>query len=523
MKKINYFLMVGFLGLLMVSCDKENAASDASYSTFQVNPPSFATDSKAYLDFTEDLSRILFEQNDILYVNSIPFKLHKQGDGASAKWYAERNDGNNEPVKNKDGYFYSCYANGTITPNADSVHYAVNFVDNYTTTSGIILAGYSESNVIDLSPSFAVLVFKPKEMSDYTSVRVGFSGSQIPKSFTISASDGSISDASYYGGITLGQQASDQFLYLKQMGSYFYTAVPIEGSSASTKLYMEYTLSGGTIVKRATKGTVTLEKGKVYMLPDETRDGYAFDSDGAGVGVFSVSSTKQVKFSAGNLQCVPKTSERAWQFAPHQYDLSNANGQIGYNCSNFIDLFGYGTSGVMVGSAVYAYLPYSTSGTFYSSDLAGTNADWGVANSSSIMYGQTVTTRSWRTLTSDEWTYLLSRTGKKGGATVNGLNGCVLLPDSWSLPDGLSFSTGSAFSSNTYTIEQWDKMEKAGAVFLPAGGSRSGTTVTNQGNLGYYWSASAGYHVIISGYSSIVNSTSEPRLGESVRLVSDVN
>lgn len=68
----------------------------------------------------------------------------------------------------------------------------------------------------------------------------------------------------------------------------------------------------------------------------------------------------------------------------------------------------------------------------------------------------------------------------------------VLLPDSWTLPAGLSFTAGmSGFTNNKYTAEQWAEMEAAGAVFLPAVGSRGGTDVYSVGSYGYYWSSTA--------------------------------
>ena len=41
------------------------------------------------------------------------------------------------------------------------------------------------------------------------------------------------------------------------------------------------------------------------------------------------------------------------------------------------------------------------------------------------------------------------------------------------------------FLGNTYTEEQWQKMEDAGAVFLPAAGYRTG----DDGSYGTYWSS----------------------------------
>ena len=69
----------------------------------------------------------------------------------------------------------------------------------------------------------------------------------------------------------------------------------------------------------------------------------------------------------------------------------------------------------------------------------------------------------------------------------------ILLPDSWTLPAGCSFTSGLADSSgdwtrNSYTLAQWEQMEAAGAVFLPAGGLRQGTDIYAMA-AGNYWSS----------------------------------
>lgn len=50
---------------------------------------------------------------------------------------------------------------------------------------------------------------------------------------------------------------------------------------------------------------------------------------------------------------------------------------------------------------------------------------------------------AWRTLTSNEWGYLLNNrpnaSSLKGVAQVNGVNGLILLPDSWTRPSGVTF------------------------------------------------------------------------------------
>ena len=61
-------------------------------------------------------------------------------------------------------------------------------------------------------------------------------------------------------------------------------------------------------------------------------------------GKFSVSSTKKVMFSKGNLQY--QANPGTWRFAENQYDVIGAdNGNIASDYTGWIDLFGWGTWG----------------------------------------------------------------------------------------------------------------------------------------------------------------------------------
>ena len=230
---------------------------------------------------------------------------------------------------------------------------------------------------------------------------------------------------------------------------------------------------------------------------------------------FSVSEDKQVFFSQGNLQY--QASTNTWRFAEKQWEYvgtqtpdyrnnyggnvaGSDNANISSNYSEWIDLFGWGTSGY---NTKYPYMTYTGScyygtsscndGDYKSNDIAGTNYDWGVYNK--IINGGNQA-RQWRTLTKAEWYYVINtRTGasdKKGVAIVNGVTGMILLPDNWTLPNGISFVSGTSgdFAQNTYSISEWNMMEANGAVFLPAGGNRYERRVTNVGEIGWYWSSS---------------------------------
>lgn len=205
--------------------------------------------------------------------------------------------------------------------------------------------------------------------------------------------------------------------------------------------------------------------------------------EGALAGEFSVSVTKKVHFSQGNLQYVG-----TWQFAEKQWDYFGAS-----QSNNHRDLFRWGTGNAPNNVSVEL------------SDYT-TFTDWGT---NEISNGGNAT-NLWRTLTKDEWVYLFYT--RENAATlfglgnIDGVNGTILLPDNWVLPAGASFtasttqgledrgsyyynSSGHNFSHNTYTTEQWVQMETAGAVFLPAAGFDVTAFIANVNQRGHYWSA----------------------------------
>ena len=222
---------------------------------------------------------------------------------------------------------------------------------------------------------------------------------------------------------------------------------------------------------------------------------------GAINGLFSVSEGQQVYFSQGNLQY--QASTNTWRFAENQYDyVGSDNSNISSNYSGWIDLFGWGTSGYNHGANCYQ--PWSTSQSYsdyyaYGSytynlyDQTG-QADWGY---NAISNGGN-TANQWRTLTQPEWYYVFNTRSTTSGiryakAQVNNVNGVILLPDDWSSSTYSLSSTNTytaSFSSNSLTASQWSTLEQAGAVFLPAAGVRSGTSVGSVGSNGNYWSAS---------------------------------
>lgn len=298
-----------------------------------------------------------------------------------------------------------------------------------------------------------------------------------------------------------------------------YLAVPTANSKT---IKIEYT--DGTNIYSYQKGGITIAASKYYqstvalnnVLPTGSLDG-KFTINASG---------DQVRFSKGNLQYYCSTSAPEWRFADHQYDYVAFDGTAyAENSGKWIDLFAYGTSGYNKGQTCYQ--PYSTSGDasqYYQSALTG-NADWGY---NKISNGGN-SNGMWRTLTSTEWRYLFQLRSaanfKYGHGSVNGIHGMIILPDEWTLPAGLTFTPGNSAWSNTYTIAEWSQMEAAGAVFLPASGSRAGDTLPTAAEAnGLYRSSTNAYYVYFSsnGLSVCTSSDNYYQYGDAVRLVKDV-
>lgn len=259
---------------------------------------------------------------------------------------------------------------------------------------------------------------------------------------------------------------------------------------------------------------------------------------------FSIDATHQIEFAHGNLQYNPSTN--TWRIAREQYDFvgdkyayySNGDNEatelgtvyenssksnnlklngsdeplwdiVGNDYNGWIDMFGWNTANKPLNSSLYArdYASYQT-------DFV----DWGHNPIYDPKADSTYSADTWRTLTLQEYQHLLFyRTNASqlvGTASIhiqnhpNGVvNGILILPDDFVLPDGLSFkgvnqtheledigrpiysykkgsiymgavdagiftSDDYLFNQNSYTLAQWEKLEEAGAVFLPATGER---------------------------------------------------
>ena len=252
-------------------------------------------------------------------------------------------------------------------------------------------------------------------------------------------------------------------------------------------------------------------------------------------GEFSVSSSKKVQFSSGNLLYHTAQPKR-WEFAAHQYDeldYDNITYSVyGASFNSPIDLFCYGTSGY---NGIEPTRNIASNDVYYSGNLTedGEDYDWGVRITKDYK-----TTEQWRTLTQTEWNYLLKRRTNAsqlyGLGRVNNIIGLILLPDDWSSDGMPAFTSGNLDYdiNNQFDSDQWTLMEENGAVFLPATGYRYGSNMdmyVDKSYQGYYWSATKGGILFFDGRSGSSQSSDrkcETRSGTvyygyAVRLVHD--
>ena len=370
----------------------------------------------------------------------------------------------------------------------------------------------------------------------------------------------------------------------------FYVYVPAFSTQPSNKFTFEVQVhnnDGEGVYRRAQdnpgSGNIPLNKigALTFALTSTYQTSWVDNTRPAGAlrqGEFTINQNgDKVYFSAGNLQYKP--SAQRWRIAENQWDyvgyttttgtsypgtVSGGNNMFtspligGGNLSAWtywIDLFGWGTSGYngMTGQAMpYDYVTDKVYGGTASLDV---NYDWGLHNT--IYYGaDSSQSGTWRTLTYEEWQYLLGFTvgtvrGRLVGnstrrglgynysivkVTVNNvdINGLLIYPD--------DYQTTDLHPDGTTPI---DLSNYPSCAFLPCAGIRNGTSTVNNveypyiANLpgqatqwGYYWTATRIDGTFAGAYKfpSTVNAKIEYNTSEthrykgfSVRLVHDVD
>ena len=324
--------------------------------------------------------------------------------------------------------------------------------------------------------------------------------------------------------------------------------------------------SDGTNEKAITTGAQATEEiaaGTLYTVTATGWESPAPDIPGAINGKFSVSDDKQVYFSQGNLYAKNDNSGTwIWGFYDKQYKfhsesmtvISSSGGNRAAAAEDTeIDLFTWGYDKTSA-NASYSLNPVNTAGiTGHNSDGENFSSaeDWGsIAGLPSAPYGG-----GWRTLTKAECEWLLGPyssqtpgTNCRKSSTVNGAAnarylkckvdnsyGLMIFPDTFNWPAAVSAPQKSFINNRDltwdkvpdYTVSQFEALEVAGVVFLPAAGYRSSTSVNNVGKYGTYWSStskSSTNAYYLTFYSSVYSASNSGRfIAKSVRLVTDVS
>ena len=332
---------------------------------------------------------------------------------------------------------------------------------------------------------------------------------------------------------------------------------------------LTFTATDNTVATK-TASTFTVTKNKVSLATFEAT-ALSFLTDGALPGLFTVgkgadgtagtADDVQVRFSKGNLYASRTSStsnDWSWGFYDKQYqfhsssmpEISTSGGsRTAAEGDTEIDLFTWGYDNTSTKGS-YSLNPVNTSGiTGHNSDgnQFDTNEDWGsISGLPSAPYSG-----GWRTLTKDEWVYLLNtRTSSTVNGTANArylkckvndgtrdVYGLLIFPDTFTWPTTVTAPGASDINKKNlawnlvpgYNQTQFEALEGAGAVFLPAAGYRSsGSSVSSVGGSGRYWSSTAydsgnAYYLNFDKLNFSPDGPFYRSLGFSVRLITESN
>ena len=187
-------------------------------------------------------------------------------------------------------------------------------------------------------------------------------------------------------------------------------------------------------------------------------------------GEFSVGAAKKVKFSKGNLYW----DGDSYEFEDNQYTIGT------WNAENHVNYFFWSNNPSVATAESYSDETAAEDDVFFTNDTAET------AKSDFTVNG---VTGMFRTLSADEWTYILSTRPDAADllvedVTVCGVEHCLIIAPDTCL-NGYVFDK----TKKSYDAAAWAAAETAGLVCLPPAGYRDGTDVESEDGNGFYWSS----------------------------------
>ena len=301
-----------------------------------------------------------------------------------------------------------------------------------------------------------------------------------------------------------GTQSAGPFYVVVPANNYDNLKVEVyvyeSGSDNYRRVVKRYSASATVPAGSTTVSTNVASNNIYYIAMPNSTETVQPSYPGLGTGEFSVSDNKKVRFSQGNLQY----KNGVWRFATDELEsfrnASNHNLVTTNRDQNWIDLFGFGTSGQgSLSTTSTPNLPttYTNAADYYPHvNLTGANRyDWGV---NEICNGGNQPDR-WRTLTKDEWQYLLgnspNRRNKNVLAVIDGnITGLVIAPDGCSVASGWSSVTTVLRITQQQYISTY---QSVGCVFLPVTGYYSQANdgvlymydCSNSTPVGWYWTS----------------------------------
>ena len=249
---------------------------------------------------------------------------------------------------------------------------------------------------------------------------------------------------------------------LTEEGTVFNIALP-EGTYTDATLTFtatDYTVATMTasefivkknVVYRATFGTLTFKA--VVTLPGE----------------FSIGESGKVKFSRGNLYW----DGDSFEFEANQYTIGT------WNAENHVNYFFWSKEESVAKAASYSDASAATTDVFFTNETATTaKTDFEVSGE-----------KGFRTLSADEWTYLLATRENAADllaedVTVCGVEHCLIIAPDACLNDYAFNNT-----KTSYDAADWATAEAAGLICLPPAGYRDGTEVKSGEGNGFYWAS----------------------------------
>ena len=550
MKKSLILLPLAAVLLSLTGCKKDNEKSGPSGETVTLSA-TLGGGEKTEIDGV----KMKWSEGDAVAINDKPYTAKLSNEDKTATFEVDRAD---------DGKYCAYYPASLYDEGNNK--YVLPSTQYYNVENGNILSDispmYAETDTKELHFYHICALMKLQVTGEGTVKKIVVTSTDnLCGTFTVSEDGGKYHAViSGSGSTTLTLNCGTGVALNATTPTTFYIALP-----QGTLRNLEFTfVNGSNEWTSQSIATANLTAGKLYTKSLEKGEYQTIP--GALDGEFTINASgNKVNFSQGNLQY--HTANKIWRFAENQYDMldnttsTHTTSDYADGSNKWIDLFGWGTTGsqdtrTSSTGCQKNYQPYSTSNKAvgstdpafsvnrygYGPDYDATNmyglsvaylSDWGY---NAISNGGNRENAGWRTLTKDEWEYLFDTRNPSSGvryakATVNEVAGVILVPDNWSTSTyslQSTNTTNAAFTVNDINEQTWkNTLEPAGCVFLPAAGSRTGTSVSNVGSYGYYWSSTpnapngvALAHNLIF-YSSKVDPAGSGRrdYGRSVRLV----